>query len=380
MHIGVFTDLFYPRSIGGGENRIQYLMSELVRQGNKVTVVTTRVPGQPTYEVLNNHIRVIRIGWPHPEGRTSILVSLLFVISGIMMLKKLIALEFDIVESNTYFPSYLGAMFSKVTGIPHVIAIYDVYIFDWSFRVGHLLLPFAIFIEKSLKFLGAEIVTTISEASRKKLVEVLGFRRERIVTIPCGVNLEILNTVESSGKERRVIYVGRLVPHKHVDHAIKAFAKCLETDGSLELLIVGTGPERLTLDRLVERAGLHTKVVFSGFVEDHRNVYRLLKESLILVNPSTVEGFGIILIEAMASGVPVVAYDLPAYRDFIVSGLNGILVQPGDIDSLSTAISTLIQDTRSYNRIVENALKTAREFTWSSIADHTLKIYTELRG
>ena len=351
-------------------------MAELVKSGNEVTVITTSIPNTSKYERLENGIQIYRIGRAHPKQGTSILVSLIYIISGLIHLKQIIKMKFDIIESNTYLPCYLACLVSKVTGIPHIMTIHDTYLFDWSPRLHSILIPFAIFIEKALRLLRPDRVVTVSRASKAKIIDQLDFENEDVTVIHNGV-AEDIDNLKLDPIEKQIIYIGRIIAHKHVDHLILAFKEVISKMDDWRLIIVGEGPEIPKLQLLVSDNELSGKVTFTGFLESHQEVYRLLGRSSLLVNPSTVEGFGIVLLEAMAMNVPVVAYDIPAYRDFAIDGENVVLVKPNDINELALAILAILNNSELANKITEKGKETAKNFSWSSISERVIRVYKE---
>ncbi len=379
LHIGIFTDLFHPRTIGGGENRLLHLAREMVRIGNRVTIVTTKVKGSPEEEILETGLRVVRIGRPHPLDGTSLISSIIFVFIGFFMLQRWKNLAFDVIESNTYLPCYLAAIVSKILTIPHIMTIHDVYLSDWIYRLGILLVPFAYAIERGLQKIHANHIVTVSSSSKYKICSILGFDSNQVRVIHNGIPFdEISDYYNESEKKQQIMCLGRLVPHKHVDHVIEAL-RILHSEGRfLKLVVIGTGPEMKYLENLVHSMKLDEFVELTGFVENPSAVYSELSSSLLFVNASTIEGFGIVLLEAMAAGTPVVAYSLPAYRDFVRCGFNAFLVSPPNPESLSNEIIKLIKNPSLLQSLRENGLETASRFSWNRIALDVLEVYQQV--
>lgn len=377
LKIGIFTDLFHPRIIGGGENRLLHLASALAEKGHHIHVITSVVPGHPKKEKLAEGIIIHRIGIPHPKDGTSIVASILYLIHGIVSLRRFAALKLDVVESNTYLPAFLASLFSAITKTPHIMTIHDVYLTDWKYRVGLLLAPFAALIERGLRRLQYSKLVTVSESSKKKLTSMIGFDESGIEVIPNGVSFKEIDSTPPAREHHSVAFLGRLVPHKHVDHLIQAFCILKKASNESTLIIVGVGPERDNLEQLVEQLGVEESVTFAGFIKERDDVYSLLKNVDCLVNPSTVEGFGIALLEAMAAGAVPIVYDLPAYSDFVENGNNAIVVEPGDIRGLADSMIQVIGDESLKERLSQNGLQTAKSFSWSQIGKSVLELYRD---
>ena len=363
--------------MGGGENRLLHLAKQFVKKGHHVYVFTTSVPGFPRYDELEG-IRIFRFGLPHPSAGSSLLASIVYLIMGILRLRWIARLRFDIIESNTYAPSYLAALVSVVTGTPHVMTIHDVYLSDWKFRLGRLLAPLGILIEKGLRFLRRNLIVTVSESSRYKLVRRLGFDRASIEVVPNGIPIEDIRSAKPDREQYHLVYLGRLVPHKNVEHAIEGFLRLKRVHPESKMLIIGTGPEKEKLERIADQLGVSDSIYFTGFVHSQEKVYSLLKSGIVLVNPSSVEGFGTAVLEAMAAGTPPIIYDLSAYRMFAKDHVNAIIVERGDVEGLTNAILELIENEKLRRKLAANGLKTANKFSWSSIANRMIVLYEKV--
>jgi glycosyltransferase involved in cell wall biosynthesis len=157
-------------------------------------------------------------------------------------------------------------------------------------------------------------------------------------------------------------FIGRLDPVKRVGDLVDAMALC---DASMHLEIYGDGPQYGLIAQHVADLELESRVVMHGSVPDTRNALATMD---VLVLPSAAEGFGLVLIEAMASGVPIVASDVAGIRDVITNEQNGLLVPVGDVYALATAIKRVLRDKVLRDRLVSNGQATVREkYTWSAV-------------
>lgn len=179
--------------------------------------------------------------------------------------------------------------------------------------------------------------------------------------------------------QHKLLSVGRLVGLKRVDHAISALAG-LADDRSATLDICGSGERQSHLEDLVQRKGIADRVTFCGHVSDVRQ--RMARASA-LISTSTTEGFGLVLIEAMAQGCIPIAYDIRyGPSDTITDGENGILVEQGDVESLTAAIRRFI-DLPDEARVQMRAAAIARAAEFSStknVARWKVAIDNALRG
>jgi glycosyltransferase involved in cell wall biosynthesis len=154
-------------------------------------------------------------------------------------------------------------------------------------------------------------------------------------------------------------FIGRLDPVKRIPDLIDAM---MPLQDRAHLDIFGDGPERQRITRMGLRTGCFT---LHGSIEDPKMA---LSRIGLLVLPSEAEGFGLVLIEAMAAGVPVVATDAPGIRDVVQQEINGLLVPVGKPERLSQAIARVIRDWDLRKRLIESGLRTVREkYAWSIV-------------
>jgi glycosyltransferase involved in cell wall biosynthesis len=195
-------------------------------------------------------------------------------------------------------------------------------------------------------------------------VERSAIPREKFVVIP--------NAVEPGSFERSIVplearkpypigFIGRLDSVKRIPDLIAAVTSMTEP---VMLNIFGEGPERARIEQLVKHAGAG-RVILRGAVSRPQLA---LAELGALVLPSEAEGFGLVLIEAMASGVPVIATDVPGIRDVVRHEHDGLLVPPRQPERLATAITRMVTDPGLRRRLIEAGLESVRErYTWDKI-------------
>ena len=298
MRILMGSDLYHPYLLGGGERRMYEIAIRLAKE-HEVHMITRKIKGLPDYE-LHQKVHVHRIFVPSGSTKlTSFIDGFRFMIGSA---KKALNLRtFDIYAPQQFFPIPSFWLASKIRGKPIVVTIHDVYGKTWTQKYGIRGSSMLIF-EKIMIRLPYTRIITVSNASRKKLIAE-GVPPEKIEVVPNGVDLKMFKRVKAKkSKKPRVIYLGRLVGYKHVDDLLVAFSR-LKMDA--ELYIVGEGEEKAELEKLAKHLGIEKKVIFTGFVDEPRKI-ELLKSSHLLVLPSTTEGFGISLLEAMADRKSVV--------------------------------------------------------------------------
>lgn len=169
-----------------------------------------------------------------------------------------------------------------------------------------------------------------------------------------GIDLSLVRVKESYARAGRMVHAGRLGHEKNVDVVIRAFARCLAHGMDASLDVVGDGPARESLERLVARLGIKERVRFLGFVARDELVGRY-REYDAFLTASTIETQGIVLLEAMAAGLPVVGVRALAIPEIVRSGRSGIVVAPGDIQSFARAIERIERDDALRERMGQNA-------------------------
>jgi 2-deoxystreptamine N-acetyl-D-glucosaminyltransferase/2-deoxystreptamine glucosyltransferase len=228
---------------------------------------------------------------------------------------------------------------------------------------------------RALAAADAVIVLTPSAARRLRRD---GVPADRVHVIPSGFAPGLF---ERGGREDpdpfselprpRVAYVGRLAAQKNVGVLIEAFARC---PGAASLVVVGDGPCRAALERRARAS--RREVRFTGFI-DHARIPGVLRHVDVLVLPSAYEELGSVLVEAMATGLPVVASDVGGIPDLVRDGQNGLLVTPGCPVALAGAIGRLLGDPRTAARLGAEARRTVRDHAWPVLATRVIEVYRQ---
>jgi len=227
-------------------------------------------------------------------------------------------------------------------------------------------------------------VTVVSRTMAEALSQQLPGVDIRVASM--GVDLEETFVSQTPLEERRdMIFVGRLVDKKGVDVLLQAFARVVVLYPGLRLCIVGHGPLRESLESLVAQLGIGEAGEFAGAVPNTQ-VPGLLNRHAIAVVPSVVaasgdqEGLGLVTIEAMGCGCAVLASDLPAIRDVVQDGDNGLLFEAGNAEALAHCLEALLNDElRRCQLAVAGCESVLERFDWSVAAANYLQIFNSLR-
>jgi glycosyltransferase involved in cell wall biosynthesis len=183
-----------------------------------------------------------------------------------------------------------------------------------------------------------------------------------------------------------LIFVGRHIPHKHVDDFLEAAARITQARQAQgrqvpTLKVVGGGPLEPAARARAHALGLAPQLRHWGEIEDHREVVAHIRSAAILVLPSTREGFGLVLTEALAGGTAVVAYDIPAVRETVGPALREVLVPAEDVQALADVITRLLDDPAHRAALVAaGQAHVSAHFEVRDFATRVLAVYAATRA
>lgn len=225
----------------------------------------------------------------------------------------------------------------------------------------------------------ADCVVVLNRQVAEEMRQV-GVQSKRIVHIPNGIDAKQLERKVDYrlGHKITVAHVGRLHPQKGVDVLLSAFQEARRAlpQFSWELKLVGTGRQQSELEGIARRLAIDPAVQFLGQVDDP---FPVLYQSDIFVLPSRSEGISNALLEAMASGLPCIATDIPGNNEVITQREDGLLVQPDDPHDLAQALTTLAADQKLREQLGQAALTTVEErFSLISVASQYEALYADL--
>ena len=382
MRIAVLTETFHPFR-GGSAKRYLEVLSRLVRKGYEVDLYTVRLRDEwPEYESYMG-INIFRTrealrDFITRDGFRSIRAVLKYVkwIYGMIMGER-----YDLIEANhcPIFPMYSGYLKALRDNIPLVGTFHEVWHRNWYWYVRNMIyVPLGIMMEKLYIHLPDRIVA-VSNMVRDRLIRLLNVDGNIVTVIRNGVDIDMFNGVGSDGvDDSRVIYLGRLNPHKRVDWLLKAFKILSRRMPGARLEIVGDGPYRGVYEAIARRLNLDGRVVFHGSIGEVEKI-RLLKSSRVYVLPSIREGQSITTLEAMAAGTPQIVIDIDGNGavELLRESRSGLIVKPS-IRSIAEAILSIMANDELYERLRINGLRYARMNTWDNVADKYNLLYRGL--
>jgi glycosyltransferase involved in cell wall biosynthesis len=270
--------------------------------------------------------------------------------------------HWDVVVEEINTLPYLSPLWSRS---PTVLLIPQLAREVWWYEAPRFLAQVGYHVEPLYLAVYRNVTTvTISPSTRDDLRE-LG-TRSPIHVIPMAVSTPALDDLPPKTPSARLVAVGRLVPSKRFDHAIRALAEVRQVLESATLTIVGEGPERPRLERLADELGVGNAVQLAGRVSESAKV-EILERSDLLVACSVREGWGLTPTEAARLGTPAVVYDIPGLRDSVVHERTGLLASPQPT-SLADAVARVMADSTLYQSLRERAWWTWRHLSWDRTA------------
>lgn len=335
---------------GGAEAYIQKIAENWVKEGHKVTIFCGNDSHSPRSENIGG-VEIIRRGGFYFVYLWAF-VYYIFCFRG----------KFDmIIDCENGIP-FFTPLYAKE---PVYCLMHHVHQEVFRMSLNGYLSTLACFLEKGLMPAVYKNIPfiTVSESSRKG-IESLGLGRAGVEVVNPGIDLGRLIPGKKS-ENPVILYLGRLKAYKSIDILIRAFQMISKKYPDVSLVIAGSGEEEDNLKKLVKTLHLdQRKIRFAGKVSEKEKI-SLLQKSWALVNPSFMEGWGIVAIEAGACGTPVVASDVPGLRDSVKNFETGYLACYGDTKSFADCISKIICDKKLRNRLGIEARKWAENFDWA---------------
>ena len=374
------------KDTGGMNVYVLQTAKELARRGYKVDVYTRwHDPNDPQIIDLGSGARVIHLtAGPHDETKDGLHHLIPDFLEKLEQFRLAEALEYDLIHSHYWLSGCVGVRLSNEWHVPHVTTFHTLAKTKVQARFGER--------ESHVREVAECAVTrdadtiVVSTAQEKEdLARLYGVPPDRVGIVPAGVDLELFRPLDKARareqleltETRVVLSVGRIEPLKGLDILIGAMAMLDDTKDTM-LLVVGGEPahdrEVRRLKTLADRLGLLDVVRFDGIVSQ-ATLPTYYSAADVFVMPSYYESFGLVALEAMACGIPVIASRVGGPRTLVRQGVNGYLVPWRCPEPFAQRLEVLLANTVLRENMGKAASAGARTMGWDKVADKLSNVY-----
>jgi len=365
---------------GGMERQAWRLARELAKKGIKITIITSIFVTKfilkdiPWKREVKDEVHVYRVPLKQWKYFTSIIFYLISLFLTFSLRKKFDVIYGVQLYSYGAIASLAGKLLHKPVAVKIACGGYcgDISMFS-RLPLGWLAKRFA---------QSADVYVSLSKQIEKEL-KGAGFDKGEIVHIPNGIDTSVFysaGSIEEKKELRKklslpckkmVTFVGRLDPQKRADLLIEVFKEVHRLFNSAYLVIIGDGPERKKLEEMADE-----NILIKGVVS---NVAEYLRASDLLVLPSLAEGMSNVILEAMATGLPVITTNISSNPEVIDNGIDGVLLDPEDKSGFKKNILKILTDESFASKIGQNAReKVVEKFSIESIAEKYRELFDRL--
>ena len=374
-----------PQKVFGLGRFVHDLAAEQARQGHEVHIVTNSIGGRD-HEIVDRGVHVHRVEAPPPpkpaDGGATVTQFNTQIIERVF--RDDVCPDADVVNAHDWLTFLAARVVARRLGATLAVTVHDVVT---GKRFGKL--------DNEAKYVGniehwmcheADRVICVSGYIRNEVIRAYGAPRDKAFAIHNAVSeenfpephpklLARFRRVLAQENERIVLYVGRLDSEKGVDVLLRAFAGLLRSGQNAKLVLAGKGELRAKLEKLTADLGVQRRVVFAGYAVGEVLSY-IYHSADVLAVPSLYEPFGIVALEGMICGLPVVASATGGLTEIIQDGRSGRLVPPGDVSALSSALEQSLSDPAVRARLARTGQKRVRElYTWRRVAQAVDCVY-----
>ncbi|MEM3553505.1 MAG: GT4 family glycosyltransferase PelF [Candidatus Hadarchaeum sp.] len=389
MKVCMITTSF-PRWEGDGQGSFIFELSRaLVREGVQVQVIAMHSPGAAVYEYIDG-IKIFRPRYLWPERLEMLRKEggglpatwkkhpwVLWEIGPLIMAQTaaLLRLIQDSCLIHAHWSlsagiGWLGKCFHRGSP-PVIVTVHGSDIFQVTkYLLGTML--------TRLILRRCNRVIAVSQALANEVIN-LGINPNKVVVISNGVDVERFKPLPPQHRQNIILYVGSLIERKGVRFLLAAMPNVFAALPDYQLLIVGEGPQYPMLKQMTESLNIADKVVFLGF-QSYDQVRTLMQRAKLLVLPSIEEAQGVVLLEALACGTPVVASKVGGIPEVVTRDV-GVLVPSANPAALSEAIISILTNSKIWLDMSHQArVRAENVYNWKEIAKQTISVYKEVLG
>jgi glycosyltransferase involved in cell wall biosynthesis len=361
----VHVSSYFPPHLGGQENVAREISERLAEKGEDIKFFTSDI-GCPQEQRLNSteHMKICYL--PAKEYYHTPIIKSLY--SELMKIPKDSIIHVHVAQA--YVPEIVYKVWKK-RKIPYIAQIHcDIE--PTSFLGKIILSPYKnIFLKKFFKH--AENVTVSTEFYKERISKKYSLDKNKIIVIPNGVGEEFFTECAVKNKVPHLLYVGRISPEKN---PLKLIESAALSKSKFILDVVGDGDLFEEIKRLANKKNLKN-VIFHG-KQTGKELIKLYQNADAFISTSEGEIFSLTILEAMASGLPIIASDVRG-NDTLVKGV-GILVNPPAPENFAREIDFLLSDKELCKKLSEQSLKFAKEYNWDSVINKFEDVYKKINN
>ena len=385
MRIGYFiTHYPYERHYanylcGGMEVAASSLATKMAEKGHEISVFTTSIDSKDYVERSKN-LSIYRYGASFKIAQANMSLALMW---------KPMGHEMDIIHAHAGNPpAPIAALrYARRNKKPLVVTYHMDAEANWGGIVRRTgVFFYNTFLLKSILSKAASVTTPSQNfLDSSKFLTVY---KDKVTVVPNGIDADSFIIPYSKEECRKklgladessiLLFVGALSPHKNPEVIIRAIPALKHNIKNIRLLFVGEGVLKNQLQKISRELGVEDQVTFLDFIDNQEHKAMLYKSADVFVLPSTQESFGIVILEAMACGIPVVATTVGGITNLVQDGQTGLLVPPQNSEILTKTIEKLLGDFRLRQKLAEEGKKLVWNYSWSKIADQTETLYQEV--
>ncbi len=384
VRVLMLTWEYPPFVVGGLGHHVAGLARGLCEQGDEVTVLTANCAGAEPY-TRSEGLEVWRVGSEPDRGGD--FLGWVYSFNEALVKQACALMEnggFDLIHAHDWLVGPAATALKQRFGLPLTVTIHA----TEHGRNGGLFtdLQHAIHREEWRLCNEANRIIACSKYMVGEVTRLFAVPAGKAVMIPNGIDpepLELGFSVDETALEeelagkKTILFVGRLVAEKGVQVLLRAVPAVLQHHPDALFLIAGRGPYEGELRALAAGLGVGDRVRFLGFIEETQK-QRLMRQAHLITAPSLYEPFGIIALEAMASGTPIVASSAGGLDEIVDHRQTGLKVPPGDHQALAAAIMEVLADETLARGMAARAAMAVREYySWEAISEVTEAVYKE---
>ena len=353
-------------NIGGAELNLLEMLRNIDKRKYDITVCSFMDSGplQPDFKQLGFQVKLILRKWRFDPS--------IFLKLRSLMKKN----SYDIVLTLLFYPDIVGTLIAHSCRVPCILSWATASHYDRDFDPWHRRFFYKIAMKKSNK------IIAVSNETKESIIKREKFSPDKILVIPSGLNIDKYSRDVSGMKKVQkndslfvIGVVARLNYIKGHVFLIRALKEVKAVFPNFQCRLIGDGEYKPVINELVQKLGLSEHVQFMGF---RRDIPEQLKQLDVFVLPSLSEGLPMVILEAMAASVPIVASSVGGIPEVIKNNVNGILVKPGDSESLARGIQSLFASREKREKLAREARNfVEKKFSITTLIKSFEEIFTE---